>query len=74
MSHDGMLTAETLGPAASGWGTLPGLPAGTATLVLDAGGATESLAVVESTLKVYELGVSGSWSLVQNVAVRAPTA
>jgi hypothetical protein len=74
MSHDGVLTAEVLGPSGASWGTLPGLPAGTTTLVLDAGGATESLAVVVSTVMVYVLGASGSWSLEQKLAVSAPPA
>jgi hypothetical protein len=50
------------------------LPPGTTTLVLDAGGATESLAVVVSTVMVYVLGASGSWSLEQKLAVSAPPA
>jgi len=71
MSHDGVLTAEVLGVSGASWGTLPGLPAGTTTLVLDAGGATESLAVVASTVMVYVLGPAGSWSLEQKLTVSA---
>ena len=72
MSHSGgSVTADVLGAAGSSWNELPALPAGTATLVLEVAGTTESLAVEGATLTVSVLGRSGAWSAVQ--VIRVPT-
>jgi hypothetical protein len=69
LSRDGSLTAIVLPSAGSHWSKLPSPPAGTATLVLGAGGVTEALAVHGSLLTVFALERSRRWSQVQVINV-----
>jgi len=74
MSRSSSLTAEVLPAAGKRWSELPTPPAGTATLLLDADGVTEALAVHGWTLGVYTLLRTGAWAQVQAVDVPAQAA
>ena len=64
----------TIGWEATGWRSLPALPARTATLAMEPGGQPEALAVNRGTLTVWELATASAdrWTLAQTVRVPIP--
>lgn len=63
----------TLGWQATGWRTLPELPARTATLAAGLGGQPQALAVDKSTLTAWQLAAGGGrWTMTQIVRVPVP--
>jgi hypothetical protein len=69
VSRSGSLNAVVLPPSGSRWEELPAPPLGTTTLVLEADGVAEALAVTGWTLTVYALQPGAAWSQVQLIAV-----
>jgi outer membrane murein-binding lipoprotein Lpp len=63
-------TAALIPKTGSRWRALPGLPAGTATLAVTAGGGVQALAVSRNTLAVWQQEPGRlTWTLVQKISV-----
>jgi hypothetical protein len=73
-SHAGGASSGVIiGWQATGWRTLPGLPAGTATLAAGSSGQPQALAVSGRTMTALQLAAgSANWKLAQTMQVSIP--